>query len=171
MLIPGPSSGAAGPSGAATGRHRPGRHHPATFCCYPALPAGWPERTLSLQHTVKKEVILKTGGLVEIKEGSPSTKQAFFIKLYLNSSAYVTGDARDYYRLRPGSVMSASTGKRNYRMVRYFFLRWCSRYLKQVSFHHSILEHNLEAPVPPVPADRRSAVLFLPLPQGAYHRP
>jgi glycosyltransferase involved in cell wall biosynthesis len=96
---------------------------------------------------VKKDIITAVGGFVETFRGRHAfyEDQAFLVKVYLIGSVYISAEAHDYYRIREGSVMSQSAGKRRYRMTRFYFIRWFARYLETKSITDDMLQYNLRA--------------------------
>lgn len=57
--------------------------------------------------------------------------QAFFIKIYLQETIYVSSKAMDRYRQRQDSIMSQADRENNYHEIRQYYLAWLSRYLQE----------------------------------------
>ena len=73
--------------------------------------------------------------------------QAFFMKIYLQESIYISSVARDWYRQRPDSIMSQSSD--HYHEIRYFFLRWLLRYLSQEALQLPAVEKKIKQAIWP----------------------
>lgn len=79
---------------------------------------------------VKKEVVERNGAFEEHFKGKFSLyeDQAFFIKIYLHESIFVSSKVMDYYRQRDDSIMSRAETDENYHEVRRYYLNWLQQY-------------------------------------------
>lgn len=80
---------------------------------------------------LRKSTWQQVGGFEEEFRGKYGLyeDQAFFTKLYLEVPVYISGACHNYYRQRPGSIMSATLGAGQYQEVRRYYLEWFRRYL------------------------------------------
>lgn len=110
-------------------------YHPATLAnlSYPLGKATPPPPTDIM---LRRDAIEAVGGF---EEGFQDVyqlyeDQAFFAKLYLSSSVFVSNECWDKYRQHPNSISSQVNDSGQYHQVRLFFLNWFENYLN----HHKI---------------------------------
>jgi glycosyltransferase involved in cell wall biosynthesis len=73
--------------------------------------------------------------------------QAFFCKVYLKETVYVSATCNNRYRQRPASLVSSVHESGKYGIVRSFYLNWFQKYLKSQNIRDkrvkALLEHAL----------------------------
>ena len=96
--------------------------------CYPLGKAVTPPPSDIL---LRSEIVKRIGGFEEGFRDMYQMyeDQAFFSKLFLNASVFVTNGCWDKYRLHPGSCSSLVNKAGQYHTVRLFFLNWLEKYL------------------------------------------
>jgi glycosyltransferase involved in cell wall biosynthesis len=96
--------------------------------CYPLGKASPPPPSDIL---LRLDAIARIGGFEEGFRGAYQLyeDQAFFAKLYLNTSVYAANQCWDKYRLHPDSCGSVVNKAGKYHTVRQFFLQWLEKYL------------------------------------------
>ena len=85
---------------------------------------------------VRSALVQKIGGWVDSFQLA-YTDQAFLVKCYLYGSTYVASDCWDMYRQRSDSSSHRALTGSGYREVRFQFLLWFDRYLRECGLEHS----------------------------------
>lgn len=95
---------------------------------------------------IRKDKALLYGAFEEQFKGKYALyeDQAFFIKIYLHESIYVSSKALDRYRQRGDSIMSTADADNNYHEVRYFYLNWLQQYIKEQKINSSAVRKKLK---------------------------
>ncbi len=82
---------------------------------------------------IRKDIAIRHGAFEDRFRGKYALyeDQAFFIKIYLHETIYVSSEVTDRYRQREDSIMSKSGQDNNYHEVRYYYMKWLQNYLEK----------------------------------------